>query len=391
MNRYECTKRQEEPCAGAFPRLSLNSAVLCWDRTSLGGNVQISVIIPTFNAERTLADCLHALDSSTYSAAECIVVDDGSTDQSVSIAKRAAAKIVSTGGRFGPARARNLGVQCASGDLVVFIDADVALQADALKRVAARFEAEKDLDALIGAYDDAPSDQGVVSQFKNLQHSFVHSEGNHRAFTFWSGCGAVKRDVFLQHGGFDESYEKPSIEDIELGYRMRKAGRKIALDPLVRCKHMKVWTLGSLLLTDVFQRGIPWTVLIFRTRCFPDDLNLRWGQRASVLLAGSLVMSFLSGIAAAILGQTKLALWAAAMGIIGFSGIVVLNHSFYNFLAARRGLSYLLFGVPLHLLYYFYSGVSFLLGIVIYKFKGAQRTHSSEAFLHSSGNQDRAA
>jgi len=390
MNRYERTKMQEELVRRLSAALS-NNAVLCWDRTSLGGSVQISVIIPVFNAERTIADCLHALDSSTYSAAEYVVVDDGSTDRSVAIAQRAAAKVVSTGGRFGPARARNLGVQFASGDLIVFIDADVALQADALKRIAARFETEKDLDALIGAYDDAPSDQGVVSQFKNLQHSFVHSQGNRRAFTFWTGCGAVKRDVFLQHGGFDESYEKPSIEDIELGYRMRKSGRIIALDPLVRCKHMKLWTLGSLLLTDVFQRGIPWTVLIFRTRYFPDDLNLRWGQRASVLLAGLLVMGCLLGIAAAILGETKLAIWAVAMGIAGLSGILALNRSFYNFLTARRGLSYLLFGVPLHLLYYFYSGVSFLLGIVIYKFKGVQKTHSSEVFLHGSGNQDRAA
>lgn len=353
--------------------------------------MQISVIVPVFNAERTLSDCLHALKASTYSAAECVVVDDGSTDRSVAIAQRHATKVVSSGGRFGPARARNLGVQYASGDLVVFVDADVTVHADALQRIVARFEAEKDLDALIGAYDDSPMDQGVVSQFKNLQHSFVHSQGNHRAFTFWSGCGAVKKSVFLEHGGFDESYEKPSIEDIELGYRMMSAGRKMALDPLIRCTHMKGWTLRSLLLTDVFQRGIPWTILILRTRYFPADLNLRWDQRASVLLAASVVAGCLSGIVAAILGPTRLAMLAAGVGLAGLSGILALNRAFYRLLIARRGSSYLLVGIPLHILYYLYSGVSFLSGMAIYNFGGMRKSPSFKNSLRGSDNRDRAA
>ena len=173
---------------------------------------------------------------------------------------------------------------------MLFVDADVAINANALGRIAERFESDPDLDALIGSYDDSPADPGFVSQFKNLMHAFVHQQGNRQAVSFWCGCGAVRRNVYLEHGGLDESYKKPSIEDIEFGFRMMKAGRKLALDPQVRCKHLKVWTLWNLVRTDVFQRGIPWTELILRTRFLPDDLNLRWSQRLSALLAGLLVL-----------------------------------------------------------------------------------------------------
>ena len=66
-----------------------------------------------------------------------------------------------------------------------------------------------------------------LSQYKNLVHHFYHHRGKREASTFWSGCGAVRKQAFLDAGGFDvERYTRPSIEDIELGYRLIKAGGK---------------------------------------------------------------------------------------------------------------------------------------------------------------------
>ena len=134
--------------------------------------MQISVIIPVFNGAGTLPLCLRALADSQHPASECIVIDDGSTDDSAALAQRLGATVLSTGGRCGPAQARNLGARHATGDLLLFVDADVALHPDAIGRIAERFETEPSLDALIGAYDDSPADPGFVSQFKNLMHSF---------------------------------------------------------------------------------------------------------------------------------------------------------------------------------------------------------------------------
>ncbi|MEW6272811.1 MAG: glycosyltransferase family 2 protein [Thermodesulfobacteriota bacterium] len=244
----------------------------------------ISVVIPAFNAARLLEACLTHLDRSTVAPLECLVVDDGSADDTAEVAARHGATVLATGGRQGPARARNLGAQHARGEVLFFIDADVCVEPDSVRKVADAFPADASLDALIGSYDDAPESGDFLSQYKNLMHSWVHHQGRRRASTFWSGCGAIRREVFLAHSGFDESYDRPAIEDIELGYRLVRAGRKVELDPALTVKHLKRWTFWGLVKSDVFDRGVPWTELILRDRCMPNDLNLHLSQRVSVAL-----------------------------------------------------------------------------------------------------------
>src|ERR1700693_4789638 len=97
----------------------------------------VSVVIPVHNTADHLKQCLEALRASDSMPAECIVVDDGSTDDSAGVATRFGAKVLSTNGRFGPSRARNLGVQSASGDVILFLDADVCVRPDTVSKIAA--------------------------------------------------------------------------------------------------------------------------------------------------------------------------------------------------------------------------------------------------------------
>jgi len=244
----------------------------------------ISVIIPVRNGGRELERCLEALRRSSYSDYECIVVDDGSTDGSAQAAARSGCRVIRLEQSRGPAAARNLGARQAQGGILFFIDADVCVTPDSLGRVAAHFDADPSLDALIGSYDDSPDSPDFLSQYKNLMHCFVHQSASQTASTFWSGCGAVRRSVFLDYSGFSEDYRRPAIEDIELGYRLSAAGRKILLDKDLQVKHLKAWSFWRLLKTDIFDRGIPWTELILRDASMPDDLNLQISQRISVAL-----------------------------------------------------------------------------------------------------------
>lgn len=217
--------------------------------------------------------------------AEIIVVDDGSTDETGFVASQYPVKVVSTGGKRGPAFARNLGARMASGDVLLFLDSDVCVQADTLRRIRVAFEGDPGLDALIGSYDSEPKSPDFLSQYRNLMHAYVHHTGARRASTFWSGCGAIRRELFLEHSGFDEGFRRPSVEDIELGYRLIMAGCNITLDRDIQVSHLKQWTFWNLVSTDIFDRGIPWTELILRTRHMPDDLNVQISQRVSVALA----------------------------------------------------------------------------------------------------------
>lgn len=248
----------------------------------------ISVIIPVYNSASYLKLCLEYLQQSDIPY-ECIVVDDRSTDGSAEVARQFGAKVLSTDKRSGPARARNIGAREATGDILYFIDADVCVEPGTLRRIRANFEEDPGIDALIGSYDNSPQAQDFLSQYKNLMHCYTHQRGKKQACTFWSGCGAIRRKVFLECSGFDESYGRPAIEDIELGYRLKRDKKKIVLDTELQVKHLKAWSFAGLVKTDILDRGIPWTELILRDKNLPNDLNLQLSQRVSVALVYLLI------------------------------------------------------------------------------------------------------
>jgi len=254
--------------------------------------MMISVIIPNYNGFKTLQRCLAAVKSSNYLKYECIVVDDGSTDGSIEIANDLATQVVVVeGGPKGPGHARNLGARVASGDIIFFVDADVVIYPDTLRKVADSFAGSSALAAVFGSYDDQPGDGQFLSQYKNLFHHFVHQQSNEDSHSFWSGCGAVRREIFLEIGGFDTlKYPHPSIEDIELGRRLIAKRYKILLNKTIQVKHLKRWTLANLVKTDVFDRGVPWTQLVVADRKIPNDLNLGSSQRWSALFVGILLV-----------------------------------------------------------------------------------------------------
>ena len=317
----------------------------------------VSVVVACYNAGPFLERSLRSLRASIVLPLEVIVVDDCSTDNSAARAEEMGAIVLRTAVNGGPAKARNLGAQSAKGDILFFIDADVCVRADTLSLVQDALEADASLDAVIGAYDDAPDSRGFFSQYRNLMHCFVHRNGSREASTFWSGCGAIRRGVFLASRGFDERYSRPSIEDIEFGSRLVAAGRRIVLRPDIEVKHLKRWTFWQMVRTDVFDRGIPWAELILRNRSMPNDLNLRFHQRLSVILVYVLLGCLITG-------------HFVYSGMAVLLSVIALNFPFYSFLARRGGVLFALAAMPLHLLYHFYNGLSF--GIALLRW-GASR------------------
>lgn len=327
----------------------------------------ISIIIPVRNGAEHLAACLEAVRKLEPAPLECIVLDDGSEDASAATARRAGVQVISTGGRRGPAVARNLGARAAQGEILWFLDADVVVGIDGLARVRSAFVQEPGLDAVIGSYDDAPGSPDFCSQYRNLLHAFVHQSSREDTATFWTGCGAIRRTVFEAEGGFRETYSKPYLEDVEFGWRLHEAGRRIRLDKGLRVKHLKRWGFWNTLKTDLMDRAVPWTDLIFQYRRMPADLNLRWAHRASVLLVGAVAgLALGEAVRGAVTGEPA-SWWAwGAAGSGGTAGMVALNQSFYRYLAERRGTWFTLRAIPLHALHYLVSGIGFGIGVLGY-------------------------
>ena len=104
---------------------------------------RVSIVIPVFNGGSDLQKCLTALAASSYPVFECILVDDASTDgMTTRIAEAHEARVIQLNEQLGPARARNLGVEAAAGDLIFFVDADVLVQADTLEIAVKALESE---------------------------------------------------------------------------------------------------------------------------------------------------------------------------------------------------------------------------------------------------------
>ena len=288
---------------------------------------------------------------------EAIIVADGAVDDCSVLAQASGVRVVEIKGPSGPAAARNAGAKVATGDILVFIDADVVASTDVLGAIKTLFESRPDVSAAFGAYDEQPAEPSLVSQYKNLAHSYVHRTAGPVVQTFWGGFGAIRTAVFRELGGFDERFRRPSVEDIELGYRLTAAGHLVVLDPELSVRHLKRWTFGSLLASNIGDRGIPWTQLILRFGRVHNELNLRHCYRASVILT-------YAGVGFAAVGITQPVYWWPALLVI--AGVFVLNLRFFSYLIRLRGLVFTIRAAPLHILYHLSNGLSFVLGATLY-------------------------
>jgi hypothetical protein len=293
--------------------------------------MRLTAVVPATDDPPTLARSLAAIERARLPPEEVVVVDRAPEP--------------------GAAAARNAGAARATGDILVFVDADVVPHEDAFTVIRAAFERDPGLAGVFGAYDEAPAAPGTVSRFRNLLHHHVHETSAGPATTFWAGLGALRRSSFEAVGGFDaRRYPVASIEDIDLGLRLTDAGHRLVLDPRVQGTHLKRWTLASMVRDDFARRGVPWTQLVLTRRDTRPVLNLSWSHRLSAIAS-----------LAAVVGIVTRRPQAAAAGI---ACVVVLNLRFYRLVLRRFGPAQAVAAIPLHVVHHL-TGVAAAASVVI--------------------------
>src|SRR5690348_4708035 len=226
-------------------------------RSPRGVTLTLGVVVPATDRPLTLNRCLAALEAGTRRPDSVLVIDEPAG--------------------AGPAAARNLGAARCEAEVLVFVDSDVEVHPEALARIEEHFAADPELAAVFGAYDDDPAHPALTSRYRNLLHHHVHSVAAGAAETFWAGLGAVRRERFEAAGGFDAArFPDASVEDIELGMRLRRDGARIVLDPQIGGRHLKAWTPLGMVRTDFGRRGVPWARLLLREGNDSTALNLGW-------------------------------------------------------------------------------------------------------------------
>lgn len=367
---------------------------------------RVSVIIPVRNDPVRLGKCLAAIQQSTFRDFEVIVTDDASTDSTAAVAESACVQLVRLPRQSGAAAARNAAAAVARGSILMFVDADVCVHPNTLEVAVKSFD-DPALSAVFGSYDLNPPEPNLLSQYKNLAHRFFHQESTERVSTFWTGCGAMRREAFDKFKFDPVLYPRPSIEDIDLGTKIARSGGQIRISKDLQATHLKRWTLLGVLKSDLFDRAIPWTKLIYRNRDLPIDLNLGLSQRLAAILTALSSAIFLAACwfrpwlaavpVAVVLGLAFADAWThrhrvgtlgraiagililgglvAAIAYAGWWGLAILaplavvlliNQRFYRFFLVHRGPLFAAAAVPMKFAYYLYSLVGFAVGTVLH-------------------------
>jgi glycosyltransferase involved in cell wall biosynthesis len=177
----------------------------------------VSVVIPVFNAERYLAETLASVSAQTYRTIEVVVVDDGSTDRSVAIARDAGERVVVVPQEnLGPAAARNRGARTARGRWIAFLDADDTWAPDKIERQLAtcgHLPWSHTDSVFVGGANDGRRDSALTPKSGGAV-----LEPLVRGNFICTSSVVVDRDVLLTAGGFDESLR--SIQDWDLWLRI---------------------------------------------------------------------------------------------------------------------------------------------------------------------------
>ena len=317
----------------------------------------VSVIVPCFNASATLGPCLDAIFALEAPDGLDVVVDDGSTDDSISVAERYPCRLVRPGRNGGAAFARNRGIEQATGEYLFFVDADVVLPSDALT-LASSTMAEAEADCVVGVFAAENPFEDFFSQYKSLYTNFKYQDLLGTA-ALNTAVTLLRRQVLDDVGGFDEGMS--TVEDNELGDRIFRHGFKIVIERRLEVLHLKHFSMAGLLRND-FRKAVGLAELLAsRIRSgewSPGDefTDISTGHMLNV----PIVYGTLAGLLFAAAGWATTGFLAAAAGSVLFG---LNNRAFWVYLKHRKGVLFTIAGVPFSFLVYTVVGLATGVGL----------------------------
>lgn len=198
----------------------------------------ISIIIPSYNSEKTIARCLHSLKTQTYEGDYEIIVVDSSEDRTPEIVKDRFPEVYffHFPQKTDPGTARNYGIEKSHGEIICFIDADCEASPDWLDQLISIHESYP-YEAVGGSVENGNDPDaevawaGYMAEFREFLPEYPAREVNHIPT-----CNiSYKRSVFRRIGLFNASFYPQ--EDLEFNYRLRRAGGKIFFIPSAKVQH----------------------------------------------------------------------------------------------------------------------------------------------------------
>lgn len=300
----------------------------------------ISVVIPAYknpSEVRRLVESL-ARQSRTDVRYEVVVVDDGSQDPRFEdlTAVEPWVRLLRLPVNAGAAAARNAGARAATFDILLFMDSDMQALTDLIAIVAEAFR-DPGITAMVGAVDHRPANPTSFTRFWGLVKAFSLPQGRYSS-TFYPMVGAIRKDVFLRIGGFEERIKGASIEDYEISMRLRAAGVRVHYNPrlLVRTGYHPMWKS----LRQSFSRSGKWMLLFAEDRQFHNHTTTP--SQAAGMVAGACLFA---SACLVLISQLWLPVFALFLTVYG-----VLNRRFYAYVARHAGAAFVPRALVMHVL-----------------------------------------
>src|SRR3954469_18250467 len=207
---------------------------------------RVSVVVCSYNADRTMEACLASLEVLDYPDYEVIVVNDGSTDRTLEIAERFPyCRIISQPNK-GLSVARNVGAEAATGEIVAYTDSDCVADPDWLTYLVGKMEASN-LAACGGPNFPPPEDSLVPAAVAVSPGGPTHVLISDEVAEHIAGCNmAFRREVLLELGGFDPVY-RAAGDDVDICWRFQDAGHTIGFSAAAIVWHYRRNTVQAYL------------------------------------------------------------------------------------------------------------------------------------------------
>lgn len=296
----------------------------------------VSVVIPLYNDRRTIDLCLSSVLAQTHQPLEIIVVDDGSTDGSAEIAARHPCTLIRTDVNGGPGAARNAGVKHAKGDIVFFVDADMAMYPDAVAHAVRLLSTGERYGAVFGVPDKVPLfPEGLVGQYRILQYHYWRKSAEGEVSGGFYALGAVRRDAFDRAGWFNPALRQ--TEEIDHAERLSRT-YPMLLTSQISGRLSDESRLGPLLRKALHRSRLRVPFYLNRGRAMQ---GMETGGRAVAAMLAALALASLPVIPA----FPPAALGAGAL----IAGFIAADFGQYGFVRRERGWRFLAFFTLVHL------------------------------------------
>lgn len=184
----------------------------------------VSALLPAYNCSRTVRVVLDRLLASNCENMEIVVVDDASTDDTAQVCLTYPVTVLSQRENRGPAACRNLAVRATRGQLLLFLDSDIDFSPDLLPAMLEYLDCHPHLAGIFTLTSPDPINQGFAPRYFALQEYLRFSAVIDAGTLDWSFIstrfGLLRRNVFEETGGFNESHSLAAYEDLEFSSRM---------------------------------------------------------------------------------------------------------------------------------------------------------------------------